>query len=790
MRAVWVIVAARAVCVAGLVGTLIAGQAAAARAQKDAKPASPAMAPATSEAPAVPIPRELPEDARAELERIIETRGFTRGLPTKPMPAPDGKHVYFLRSGPTDRFQSLYAFDVATATTKLLVSPDGLGATGEISKEEQARRERMRETERGITTFTISDDSKSILIPYSGDIYVADAMTGASKRLTNTTQAAEIDPHLSPDRKWVAFVVNTNLIVLNVDDGTQRVIAARSPLRGIAYGVAEFIAQEEMDRSTGHWWSPDSRRIAFTEVDARAVPMFRVPDFNDPTGEGSETPYPKAGDPNAKVRLGVVDVLEVPVEEQGTWGGGPDGSRSISWFDLGDIEYLARVDWALDSQSLWVQTQPRSQKSLDLQRVVFNQRTPILTEEDPDWVNLHDTFRLLDDGEHFLWSSEHTGHRHLEVVRADGTRERTLTSGEWDVVSVVHVDDKRGDVTFVGTKDGVVERHLYRVPLKGGDVTKLTSEPGWHGAAFHRLCNDVYVESFDDEKTPTKQRVRRRDGKLVGELPSEAIVPSAEEIGPESQIISTRTDRGIELAMRVTSPENRLPGQTRPLIVYVYGGPGAQQVARRWPGERGLVDAWLARRGFVTARIDGRGVVGRGHDSERVYSGRMGEVELQDQLVGVRTLFRSLPEIDSTRVGIWGASYGGYMTLMAMFRAGDVFDAGVSIAPVVDWRGYDTHYTERYLGLPSENKEGYDVSSTLTYADSLKGHLTLVHGTGDDNVHFRESMLLVNKLVESGKDFSLMVYPGTHMMESLEERMHLYTLLWRTFMQKLARRPE
>jgi dipeptidyl-peptidase-4 len=398
--------------------------------------------------------------------------------------------------------------------------------------------------------------------------------------------------------------------------------------------------------------------------------------------------------------------------------------------------------------------------------------------------------RWLDNGERFLWSSERTGHRHLEVVRADGTRERTLTSGEWDVMSVVHVDEKRGDVTFVATKDGVVERHLYRVSLDGGDVTKLTSEPGWHGAAFNKLCNDLYVEGWEDEKTQTKQRVRRRDGKVVGELPSEAMVPSAEEIGPESQIVRTRTDRGLELAIRVTSPENRLPGQTRPLIVYVYGGPGAQQVGLRWPGERGLVDAWLARRGFVTARIDGRGVVGRGHDSERVYSGRMGEVELQDQLVGVRTLFKSFPEIDSTRVGIWGWSYGGHMTLLAMFRAGDVFDAGVSIAPVVDWRGYDTHYTERYLGLPSENAEGYDASSTLTYADGLKGHLTLVHGTGDDNVHFRESMLLVNKLVESGKNFDLMVYPGTHMMESTEERMHLYTLLWRTFVEELRRRPQ
>jgi dipeptidyl-peptidase-4 len=767
--------------VATLIGALVASLPAPARSQTDAQQDS-ALARSTL---------ELPAEARAELERIIETRGFTRGLPTKPMPSPDGKRVYFLRSGPTDRFQSLYVFDVKSGRTKLLISGDGLGAAGDISKEEQARRERMRETERGITSFTISEDGERILIPYSGDIFIADAITGASKQLTKT-DTAEIDPHLSPDGKWVAFVQDGDLRVLDVESGALRIIAM-GQREDREYGVAEHIAQEEMDRLTGHWWSPDSRRLAFAEVETRNVPRFRVPDFNDPTGEGSATPYPKAGDRNAVVRLGVVDVLEVAVAERGTWGGGSSAGEidpNVSWLDLGDFEYLARVEWSLDSRSLWVQTQPRSQEKLELKKATFNEVATVLAEEDPDWVNLHDTFRWLDGGERLLWSSERTGHRHLEVVRADGTRERTLTSGEWDVMSVVHVDEKRGDVTFVGTKDGVVERHLYRVSLDGGDVTKLTSEPGWHGAAFNRFGNDLYVESWEDDKTQAKQRVRRRDGKLVGELPSEAMVPSAEEIGPESQIVRTRTDLGLELAIRVTSPENRLPGQTRPLIVYVYGGPGAQQVGQRWPGERGLVDAWLARRGFVTARIDGRGVVGRGHDSERLYSGRMGEVELQDQLVGVRTLFKSFPEIDSTRVGIWGWSYGGYMTLMAMFRAGGVFDAGVSIAPVVDWRGYDTHYTERYLGLPSENAEGYDASSTLTYADGLKGHLTLVHGTGDDNVHFRESMLLVNKLVESGKDFDLMVYPGTHMMESTEERMHLYTLLWRTFVEELRRRPQ
>jgi dipeptidyl-peptidase-4 len=356
-----------------------------------------------------------------------------------------------------------------------------------------------------------------------------------------------------------------------------------------------------------------------------------------------------------------------------------------------------------------------------------------------------------------------------------------LTSGDWDVVRVVDVDETHGDVTFSGTKDGVVEQHLYRVALGGGPVRRLTTEPGWHDAAFHEAGHGVYVESFSDERTPTRHRVRGRNSKLLGELPSTAQVPAPEDIGPAPEILHVQAGPGVDLDIRVVRPHDRPPGTRLPLIIYVYAGPGAQQVRHAWPGERGLYDGWLADRGFVVARIDGRGVAARGHASEHVFAGRLGNLELQDQTAGVRALESRLPEIDPARVGIWGWSYGGYMTLRALTCAPEVFAVGVSVAPVVDWHGYDTHYTERFLGLPSENAAGYDSSSVLPYVARLRGHLTLVHGTTDDNVHFRESMQLVHELVKSGKRFDLMVYPGTHQMESLEERRHLYLLVWRSF---------
>jgi dipeptidyl-peptidase-4 len=363
---------------------------------------------------------------------------------------------------------------------------------------------------------------------------------------------------------------------------------------------------------------------------------------------------------------------------------------------------------------------------------------------------------------------------------------RTLTSVEWDVLGVPDVDEARGEVLFAATKDGPTERHIYRVPLAGGEVERISTEPGWHGATFHDAAHDLFVESFEDERTPPLQRVRRRDGTLAGELPSSALVPSIGETNPIPEFLTATADRDLSLDLRVLRARAGGAGTRRPLVLYVYGGPGAQQVARRWPGERGLVDAWLARRGFFVARADARGVVARGHASERIFAGRLGDEELADQVAAVHALIERYPEIDPERVGIWGWSYGGYLTLMAMLRAPDVFRAGVSVAPVVDWRGYDTHYTERYLGLPSANAVGYDSSSVLTYVTGLEGHLTLVHGVGDDNVHFRESMRLVDALVEAGKQFDLMVYPGTHMMESVPERMHIYELVWRAFEEGLA----
>ena len=710
--------------------------------------------------------------AREQLVRIVETRGFTRGLPRKAMPSPDGSRVYFLRSGATDRLQQLYVYDVHRRTTGPFVSYERLAGAGTVSAREQARRERQRETESGITHYTVSRDGKRILIPYSGDVFLVDTHDGAIQRLTQT-DVPEVDPSLSPDGSRVAFLRGPDLHVASVADG-RTVQLTRSRLDGVRYGAAEFVAQEEMDRDHGYWWSPDSKWIALVEVDTRDVPTFDVPRLTDAVGRATSGPYPKAGDTNARVRLGVVSA-----------SGG-----ALRWLDLGaDFEYVARVDWAPDSKSLWVQTQPRDQRRLDVRRVALDGTTArlVLREEDPHWVNLHHNFHLLGDGERFVWSSERSGVRQVELVRSDGRRDRVLTSEDLNVDKLAHVDEEHGLVYFTAWQhEQPLAHHLYRVSLKGGGSRRVSDAPGWYEAAFHEQGHEMFVETFSDPKTPPRAYVRTRAGAQLGELPSSAAVVTAESRSPQPQFLRFETRDGVRLDVRVLRPEGPAAARSLPLVVYVYGGPHGQQVRQRWGGEREEIDRWLARHGFVVARIDGRGAWGRGHASEAIYAGRMGEHELRDQVDGVFALMEAMPEIDPQRVGMWGASYGGYVTLMALMRAGDVFRVGTAIAPVVDWHGYDTHYTERYLGLPADNPAGYEASSVLTYAAQLEGHLTLVHGASDDNVHMRESMLLVERLVELGKPFDLMVYPGTHMLQSVAERTHLYELVWRTFMEHLS----
>ncbi|PZN26758.1 MAG: S9 family peptidase, partial [Proteobacteria bacterium] len=554
------------------------------------------------------------------------------------------------------------------------------------------------------------------------------------------------------------------------------------------YGVAEFIAQEEMDRDTGYWWSPDERRIAYTRIDD--APVQEVERFEiDAAGARSyRQRYPAAGTPNTSVAL---EVLELD-------------SGDVQPVALGDDIYLARVTWFPDSRHLAVQRQSRDQKRLDFLKVDAHtgaNRT-LFTERSDYWVELHDDLHFLEQRPAFIWASRRTGYKHLYLYDLDGRLLRPLTAGEWMVVGdgvesgLVGVDERKGLVYFLANEASPTQRHLYATSLDTRDpgaVRRISREPGWHDA---RLVpgEDRYLDLWSSPTQPPSASLRNLDGSLHREL----IANRLDEHHPyhpwlESHVTEEygwlEAEDGQRLHYRLLKPRDLQPGRRYPVVVDTYGGPHFQYVREDWMGgaraAQGYFRQVLAQHGFVVFTLDNRGSGFRGNAFETAIAGRLGHVEVADQLRGVEFL-KTQPYVDPQRIGIMGWSYGGYMALMALTTT-NVFRAGVAGAPVTEWRLYDTHYTERYLGMPADNTKGYDASSVLTHAHALHGALLLVHGMADDNVLFTNSTLLMQRLQTLGKHFQVMTYPGGKhgLIRMPDTGRHYYEMVLRFFQREL-----
>jgi dipeptidyl-peptidase-4 len=413
----------------------------------------------------------------------------------------------------------------------------------------------------------------------------------------------------------------------------------------------------------------------------------------------------------------------------------------------------------------------RAQNQLDLLfcDVASGASTTALTETDKYWINIGDDLYFFSDNKRFLWSSERTGYRHLYLYDSSGKQLAQLTSGDWGIsdtggfgpgaVNHPGVDEKHGYVYFMTNKDDVKETNLYRVSLNDKSLTRITKESGYNAANLSPALSG-FVHSYSNAATPTRQELCRMDGTPVAVL-NEGKVPALTEykISP-LEFVQVTADDGTKLNASIIKPVNFDPSKKYPVYVSVYGGPHVQMVQNRWGGFFFLFHEVLAQKGYVVFELDNRGSWGRGHAFETPIYHQMGKVELQDQVAGVKYL-ESLGYVDPARIGISGGSYGGYMTLEALFNASDVYKVGVAHAPVTDWKFYDTIYTERYMGTPQNNPEGYKASAPLNQAENLKGKLMLVHGTGDDNVHFANSVALLNALIDSGRyPDQLMVFPG------------------------------
>jgi dipeptidyl-peptidase-4 len=705
------------------------------------------------------------------LRTLAQTRSFQLGRPQRPLVTPDGKAILFLRSGPRSAKLSLFEFDVASGKTRELLTPEQVlkGAEEKLSPEEKAARERMRVSAGGFTTFQLNEDGTLILLSLSGRLYtVARATTKATELPTG--KGFLMDPKFSPDGKRVSYVRDHDVYVLDLAFLKEtRVTFGGSAM--LQHGVAEFVAQEEMARFTGYWWSPDSDKIAYQETDHKDVEVWHVADPIKPESSPQPFFYPRPGKNNAAVKLGVIAL----------------GSTNTIWieWDRAEYPYLATVRWTKDAP-LCVTVQTRDQREMMLLEadVKTGKTKKLVAEKSSTWVNLRQEVpHWLPKADGFLWVSEIDDLPRLELRARNGKMRRVLAGAEHGYQGLVSVSKNGEEIVFGGGKNPT-EAHVYRVPSNDpfGEVTPITKEPGMHSAVFGR-DHGVYVLTSQTMKGMPIATVFK-NGKRVGELPSVAENP---ERAPAVDLLEIGPDKR-RFRAAVVFPRDYDAKKKYPVIVDVYGGPHHIHVMARQ--SRWLLDQWYADQGFIVVAIDGRGTPGRGAAWERAIYQKFGSVPLDDQVAGLKALGERYPMMDLQRVGIDGWSFGGYMAALAVMRRPDVFHAGVAGAPVCDWLDYDTHYTERYLGIPPKDAAAYKEGSLLTYAHDLKRPLMILHGTADDNVYFRHSLKIVDSLFRAGKDFEMVPLSGlTHMVPDplVMERLHGRIAM---FFQKHLGRPE
>ena len=728
------------------------------------------------------------------LEAITGSAPLSGPTLMKPKVAPDGSRVTFLRGKESDRNQlDLWEYHIASGQTRLLVdSKVVLPGVETLSDEEKARRERQRiAAMSGIVDYQWSPDAKTLLFPLGGELYLYDLGKQGREAVRQLThgEGFATDAKLSPKGGYVSFVRGRNLWVIALADGKQMQLTNDGSAT-IGNGVAEFVADEEMDRHTGYWWAPDDSAIAFARIDESPVPVQKRYEMYADRVEMVEQRYPAAGDANVRVELHVVQAAPENLRVYSTPEQQAAGAalhvthqqyarRRIDLGDNPDI-YLARVNWR-DPQHLTFQRQSRDQKTLELIEADLGngkQRT-LITETSKTWVPLHSNLRFLKDGR-FIWSSERSGFEHLYVASADGRQLSTLTSGNWPVDELLAVDEAAGKVYFRAGVESALRSEIYAVPLAGGAPVRLSRVAGMHSAAFANNAS-VYVDSWSNSTTPPQIELYRANGEKIATLLDNDITdpqhPYAKYRAAQQPVeygTLAAADGKTELHYSLIRPTGFDAAKKYPVAVFVYGGPAAQTVTDSWPG-RGdhLFNQYLAQQGYVVFSLDNRGTPRRGRDFGGALYGVQGTVEVADQLKGVEWL-KNQPWVDGSRIGVQGWSNGGYMTLMLLAKASNQYACGVSGAPVTDWGLYDTHYTERYMNLPAANPAGYREGRILTHINGLTSPLLLIHGMADDNVLFSNSTSLMSALQKRGQPFELMTYPGAKHGLSGSNALHRY----------------
>ena len=692
--------------------------------------------------------------------------------------SPDGERVTFLRGRADNQFQlDLWEFNMKDKTTHRLVDSKQLVPNENLSLEEKARRERARTASlSGILSYSWSPDGKQLLVPIAGDLYLVDVNRPEAARKVASGNVG--DPKISPKGRYVSYVRDQNLFVIDLATGQERQLTTDG--KGTVHnGEAEFVAQEEMDQHTGYYWAPDDSAIAYRRYDEAQVPVARRFEIFADRTEVIDQRYPAAGAKNVEIDLMIVNPATGAQKKVDL---GPDK----------DI-YLVRADFSADGRTLVYQRQSRDQKRLDLVAVdaaTLAQR-PLLSETSKTWVSIHDDLRFLGRQKAFIWASERSGRKHLYLYDLSGRLLHPISSGEWGVDNILAVDEQAGKVYIASNKDAVIDKQTYVLNLDGSNANKpvrLTKQDGWHEDVFARN-GKVFVDTFSDPNTPPQVSIRRADGSMVewlehNELNAQHPYANYAKDHLPTEYGSIKAHDGQTLYYSMIKPANFDATKRYPVFLFTYGGPHSQRVTRQWGN---LFNQYMAQQGFVVFVLDNRGSSRRERAFTDVIYGNLGAHEVEDQLTGIDWLAQQ-SFVDPKRVGVFGWSYGGFMTLRLLEAGSDKIAMGVSVAPVTDWSLYDTHYTEQFVGAtPQSDPAAYERSGVFAHLDGLKSPLLLVHGMADDNVLFTNSTRLIDALVNRNVRFELMTYPGAkHGISSRAGQRHVYGLIEAFFKKHLG----
>jgi dipeptidyl-peptidase 4 len=706
------------------------------------------------------------------IESIFAEGGLTGRPPETVKWSPDGRNVSFVQRDDAGEHGELWYVDAATGEKKVLVSEAKLATLAPDVNKIKDERQKERVTRYHVAAYTWAPDSQHLLFDSNGQLWLYSLDNRTAVQFTSSPEPSQ-DPKFSPDGHLIAYVRKHNLFVEPVSgkEGKQLTDASNE---NILNGEVDWVYAEELNVRSNYFWSPDSSQIAFLQMDEKSVPTYPLVDWLPTHPRVDWEKYPKAGDPNPTVRLGVVAAK----------GG------KVKWISLtGETDlYIPRFGWVRDGW-LWAEVLNRAQDRMDLYFIEAKsgKSRPVLTETSPDaWVNVNDDFRILRSGDRFLWSSWRDGHTHLFLysfdkqnpLSADAKLERQLEQGDYEVLEVLATDDR--SVCFTANQGDYRQQHVFAVKLDGSDFHRLSREEGVHSASFSE-DGQHYVDTYSAALTPPRLSLCATGGPCATVWESRSLADYA-LVAPK--YLNFKASDGSTLYGQLLLPPD---AQARkiPLVVHVYGGPAAQLVHESWGGTTELFHQLLLRKGFAIFTVDNRGTPNRGRAFSAAIRHQFGAIELSDQLAALNELLPQYPQLDRERIAVWGWSNGGSMTLYSMTHS-ERFKAGVSVAPVTDWHNYDSIYTERYLGLPKDNAKGYEASSLPKAADKLHGALFLAHGTSDDNVHFQNSVQMIDALTKADKPFQLMIYPNkTHGIAGTAARTHLFQLIEEHFEKTL-----